>query len=122
MSAVAGYGTWRSPITAEAITAGQVGLADPRLDRGSAYWLEARPQEAGRTVLVRRTPAGERQDLTPHVAPTFAAVASNLARVRDDFVRRIGEETVRGTEFRINRQLEMARAGHLGCCLFAIEV
>ena len=64
----------------------------------------------------------ERQDLTPHVAPTFAAVASNLARVRDDFVRRIGEETVRGTEFRINRQLEMARAGHLGCCLFAIEV
>ena len=65
MSAVAGYGTWRSPITAEAITAGQVGLAEPRLDGGSAYWLEARPQEAGRTVLVRRTPAGERQDLTP---------------------------------------------------------
>jgi dipeptidyl aminopeptidase/acylaminoacyl peptidase len=65
MSAVAGYGTWSSPITAEAITAGQVGLAEPRLHGGSAYWLEARPQEAGRTVLVRRTPAGERQDLTP---------------------------------------------------------
>jgi cyclopropane fatty-acyl-phospholipid synthase-like methyltransferase len=64
----------------------------------------------------------ERQDLTPHVAPTFAAVADNLARVRGDFARRIGEETVRGTEFRINRQLEMARAGHLGCCFFAIEV
>ncbi len=65
MSTVAGYGTWRSPITAEAITVGQVGLADPRIDGGSAYWLEARPQEAGRTVLVRRTAAGERQDLTP---------------------------------------------------------
>ena len=65
MSTIAGYGTWRSPITAEAITAGQVGLAEPRLDGGSAYWLEARPQEAGRTVLVRRTAAGERQDLTP---------------------------------------------------------
>jgi dipeptidyl aminopeptidase/acylaminoacyl peptidase len=65
MSAIAGYGTWRSPITAEAITAGQVGLAEPRLEGGSAYWLEARPQEAGRTVLVRRTPASERQDLTP---------------------------------------------------------
>jgi sarcosine/dimethylglycine N-methyltransferase len=64
----------------------------------------------------------EKQDLTPHVAPTFAAVADNLACVRDDFARRIGEETVRGTEFRINRQLEMARAGHLGCCFFAIEV
>ena len=65
MSTVAGYGTWRSPITAEATTAGQVGLAEPRLDDGSAYWLEARPQEAGRTVLVRRTADGERQDLTP---------------------------------------------------------
>jgi dipeptidyl aminopeptidase/acylaminoacyl peptidase len=65
MSAVAGYGTWHSPITAEAITAGQVGLAEPRLEGDSAYWLEARPQEAGRTVLVRRTPAGDRQDLTP---------------------------------------------------------
>jgi dipeptidyl aminopeptidase/acylaminoacyl peptidase len=65
MSIIAGYGTWRSPITAEAITAGQVGLAEPRLDRGSAYWLEARPQEAGRTVLVRRSPQGEREDLTP---------------------------------------------------------
>jgi dipeptidyl aminopeptidase/acylaminoacyl peptidase len=65
MSTVAGYGTWRSPITAETITAGQVGLAEPRLDRGSAYWLEARPQEAGRTVLVRSVPVGDRQDLTP---------------------------------------------------------
>ena len=65
MPTVASYGTWTSPITAEAITAGQAGLAEPRLDGGSVYWLEARPQEAGRTVLVRRTPAGERQELTP---------------------------------------------------------
>ena len=62
---LAGYGTWTSPITAEAITAGQVGLAQPSLDRGSAYWLEARPQEAGRTVLVQRTPDGVRRDFTP---------------------------------------------------------
>jgi sarcosine/dimethylglycine N-methyltransferase len=64
----------------------------------------------------------KRQDLTSHVAPTFSAVAQNLARVRGEYAQRIGEETVRGTEFRINRQLEMARAGHLGCCFFAIEV
>jgi sarcosine/dimethylglycine N-methyltransferase len=63
----------------------------------------------------------ERQDLSPHAALTFAAVARNLASVRDAFVKRIGEETVRGTEFRINRQLEMARAGHLGWCFFALE-
>jgi len=65
MARIAPYGTWTSPITAEAITAGQVGLAQPNLDRGCSYWLEARPQEAGRTVLVRRTPEGARQDLTP---------------------------------------------------------
>jgi len=62
---VAGYGTWTSPITAEAITIGQVGLTQPTLDRGAGYWLEARPQEAGRTVLVRRSAERGRQDLTP---------------------------------------------------------
>jgi dipeptidyl aminopeptidase/acylaminoacyl peptidase len=65
MPTIADYGTWVSPITAEAITAGQVGLAQPSLDRGCGYWLEARPQEAGRTVLVRQTPEGASQDLTP---------------------------------------------------------
>jgi dipeptidyl aminopeptidase/acylaminoacyl peptidase len=65
MPRIAGYGTWTSPITAEAITAGQVGFAQPSLDRGCAYWLETRPQEAGRTVLVQRTPGGTRRDLSP---------------------------------------------------------
>src|SRR5687768_10146519 len=60
----AGYGSWASPITAEAVTAGQVGLAQPSLDGGACYWLETRPQDAGRTVLVQRSPEGLRQDLT----------------------------------------------------------
>lgn len=64
----------------------------------------------------------ERHDWTPHAALTFAAVARNLAAVRGDFASRIGEESVRGTEFRIARQLEMARTGHLGWCFFALEV
>jgi dipeptidyl aminopeptidase/acylaminoacyl peptidase len=64
MPTTAPYGTWTSPITAQAITAGQVGLAQPMLDRGNAYWLEARPSEAGRTVLVRSS-GGARQDVTP---------------------------------------------------------
>jgi dipeptidyl aminopeptidase/acylaminoacyl peptidase len=65
MTTLAPYGTWTSPVTPEAIAAGQVGLSQPGLDRGSAYWLEARPWEAGRTVLVRRTRGGDRRDLTP---------------------------------------------------------
>jgi sarcosine/dimethylglycine N-methyltransferase len=63
----------------------------------------------------------ERRDFGPHAASTFAAVAQNLAAVRADFAARIGEEAVRGTEYRIARQLDMARAGHLGWCFYTLE-
>ena len=49
MAKVAGYGCWRSPISAEVVTAAQVGLAQPMLDHDVVYWLETRPEEAGRT-------------------------------------------------------------------------
>jgi sarcosine/dimethylglycine N-methyltransferase len=63
----------------------------------------------------------ERQDWSPHAAWTFAAVARNLQTVRDAFASQIGEEAVSTTEIRIARQLEMARAGHLGWCFYALE-
>jgi dipeptidyl aminopeptidase/acylaminoacyl peptidase len=65
MPIIADYGTWRSPITAERVTAGQAGLAEPSLDRGIAYWLESRPEEGGRTVLVRRVSGSQQEDLSP---------------------------------------------------------
>jgi hypothetical protein len=65
MPVIAEYGTWRSPITAERVTAGQLGLGQPSLDRRIAYWLESRPHEGGRSVLVRRAPGGPKEDLTP---------------------------------------------------------
>jgi dipeptidyl aminopeptidase/acylaminoacyl peptidase len=55
------HGSWRSPITSDLIVAQSTGLADVRLDRGTVYWLEARPQEQGRNVVVREG-AG---DVTP---------------------------------------------------------
>jgi dipeptidyl aminopeptidase/acylaminoacyl peptidase len=61
---LAPYGTWSSPISAEMVSAAQVGLGDPRLDRGAAFWLESRPQEGGRTTLIRRDADGTRE-LTP---------------------------------------------------------
>lgn len=64
MTTIAPYGTWRSPITAELVTAAQVGLGQPALDRGLVYWSEARPQEGGRVVLVRQGKDG-RADATP---------------------------------------------------------
>ncbi len=47
------YGTWASPIRVEDLVADIVRLAEPWLDGDDVYWLEGRPTEAGRRVLVR---------------------------------------------------------------------
>ena len=59
------YGAWPSPITADAITAGTVGLGGVTVDGPDVYWVEGRPSEGGRSVLVRRTPDGTVSDVTP---------------------------------------------------------
>jgi dipeptidyl aminopeptidase/acylaminoacyl peptidase len=59
------YGSWVSRITADRIVAGTVGLGQPALDGGDVYWVEGRPSEAGRNVLVRRTADGRVDDLLP---------------------------------------------------------
>ncbi len=59
------YGRWRSPITSDLIVAGTIGLSQPSLDGQDVYWIEQRPSEAGRNVVVRRAAAGETTDLTP---------------------------------------------------------
>ncbi|MEE9278355.1 MAG: S9 family peptidase [Dehalococcoidia bacterium] len=63
--AVAPYGSWRSPISADLITAGSVSLQDVAVDGESVYWVEMRPAEAGRYVVVRRTKEGASEDVTP---------------------------------------------------------
>lgn len=51
---VAPYGTWRSPITSATLVEATVGLSSPaRLSDGSLLWVESRPTEGGRQVLVR---------------------------------------------------------------------
>jgi len=49
---VAPFGSWKSPITSELIVAQSIGLAEIRLDGGEPYWLETRPHEGGRGVVV----------------------------------------------------------------------
>ena len=51
---VAPYGSWKSPITSDLIVSATVGLEQPRPDGGDVYWVEARPAEGGRSVIVRR--------------------------------------------------------------------
>jgi dipeptidyl aminopeptidase/acylaminoacyl peptidase len=62
---VAPYGSWRSPISSDLIVQGVVGLGRIILDGRDVYWLESRPNEAGRNVVVRHTPDGQAEDVTP---------------------------------------------------------
>lgn len=64
MSRPAPGGSWASPLGIAAATAAQRRYLQPRLHRGAAYWLETRPEEGGRSVLVKSA-AGHREDLTP---------------------------------------------------------
>ena len=67
---VAPYGSWKSPITSDLIVAGTVGLEQVLLDGDDVCWVEARPAEAGRNVIVRCAPTGVINDVTP---PPFNA-------------------------------------------------
>ena len=62
---VAPYGSWKSPITSSLIVAGTIGLGEIALDGEDVYWIESRPSEGGRSVIVRRTPNGAIADVTP---------------------------------------------------------
>src|SRR5262245_51286380 len=59
------YGSWASPITSDVITQATVRLAQPAIDGDVSYWLEGRPYEKGRTVLVKRPHGGQAVDVTP---------------------------------------------------------
>lgn len=65
---VAPYGTWTSPITTDLITGRKIGISTPRADGDVIYWIESRPEEAGRNVVVRRGPDGTIEDAVPSTA------------------------------------------------------
>jgi dipeptidyl aminopeptidase/acylaminoacyl peptidase len=53
---------WPSPITPQRAAAGRMRLSDVQLSDGDAYWIEGRPSEGGRCVIVREHD-GETADL-----------------------------------------------------------
>jgi len=67
------YGSWKSPITSALIVTDVISIVRPAqvaLDGKDVYWVETRPAENGRTVIVRRSPDGTVMDVTP---PMFNA-------------------------------------------------
>ena len=59
------YGSWKSPITSDLMVSETIGLGQIAIDGEDVYWIEGRPAEAGRTVIVRRTPDGQTIDIAP---------------------------------------------------------
>lgn len=65
MAATAAHGSWESPITPAMLTHAAIGLEGLTADAADLYWVESRPTEAGRSVVVRCSPDGTLTDACP---------------------------------------------------------
>jgi dipeptidyl aminopeptidase/acylaminoacyl peptidase len=65
MPQAAPFGGWRSPITAASVAAGETPLGKPEIVGQDVYWLEGKPREGGRAVIVHQAADGRRRELTP---------------------------------------------------------
>ena len=59
------YGTWSSPISAGTVAAQGLRLSAVAIDGDDIYWIEGRPHEGGRNVLVRCRADGSTTDVVP---------------------------------------------------------
>jgi dipeptidyl aminopeptidase/acylaminoacyl peptidase len=59
------FGSWKSPVTTQLIVGETIRLGQPALGAGGIFWTEGRPQEKGRTVLVRHKADDHTEDITP---------------------------------------------------------
>ncbi len=64
------HGAWKSPITPDLVAAAALSFGQIAVDGGDIYWMEHRPTEGGRHVIVRRAATGTIADVTP---PPFNA-------------------------------------------------
>jgi dipeptidyl aminopeptidase/acylaminoacyl peptidase len=58
------FGSWRSPITPDFITSASGSPTEIQISGENIYWLEMRPQEAGRYVIMRRAADDSIDDMT----------------------------------------------------------
>jgi uncharacterized protein (DUF2132 family) len=63
--AVAPFGSWASPVTADLIVGETIRLGQLGVLESDIFWTEGRPQEQGRNVLVWCSADGRLTDLTP---------------------------------------------------------
>lgn len=80
------FGSWQSPITADLIVGDTVVFDMITTDGGDIYWLEIRPSENGRGVIVKRSQDGLTTDVTPqgfHVGNRAHEYGGGAYTVRD---------------------------------------
>lgn len=58
MKSIRPHGEWESPIGAAEVARSRLRLAHPTLRSGVVWWQENRPEDGGRTAVMRRTPDG----------------------------------------------------------------
>jgi dipeptidyl aminopeptidase/acylaminoacyl peptidase len=80
---IASYGSWASPITSDLIVASSIGLGDILIDSGNVHWIESRPQEQGRTVVVRFSRDGQSGDVTPAMPASGQGAFNVRSRVHE---------------------------------------
>lgn len=73
--------------------------------------------------LLRELPVAvlERRDWGPHTALTFQHVLANFQQARTEFTARLGAESMASAFERIAIQHDMAKAGKLGWCFYALQ-
>ena len=64
-SQVAPYGSWKSPITSDLIVSKTIGIGSLVIKQDDIYWLEKRPQEKGRNLIVGYSNHRGLKNITP---------------------------------------------------------
>ncbi len=68
--AIRPYGTWRSPVSAEAVAGKSLRFGALQVHDDCLYWSESRPDEGGRGAIMRLRHGGVAEDLLP---PPYSA-------------------------------------------------
>ena len=82
-------GSWPSPITADAVVRQGIRLFQPQFSGTDLYWLETRPDEDGRTALVRQAADGTREDVLAQPFSVRSRVheyGGGAYRVAEDYI------------------------------------
>lgn len=74
MPQVASFGSWSSPISAARVAGAAVRLERVQTTESAVWWSESRPDEGGRSQILRRSASGEVAELLPEGFSARSAV------------------------------------------------